>query len=61
MQTTNAGYTILTNRNGTTHQRPNNQLDDTWESIGFQYFDTTLGKPIWWNGTGWVDATGSNV
>lgn len=24
--------------------------------IGYQYFDTTLGKPIWWNGTSWVDA-----
>lgn len=24
---------------------------------GFQYFDTTLNKPIWWNGTQWVDAT----
>lgn len=29
--------------------------------IGFQYFDTTLGKPIYWNGTAWVDATGADV
>lgn len=28
---------------------------------GFQYFDTTLGKPIWWSGTAWVDATGAAV
>lgn len=28
---------------------------------GYQYFDTTLGKPIWWNGTEWVDATGTAV
>lgn len=28
---------------------------------GTYYFDTTLGKPIWWNGTGWVDATGTPV
>ena len=28
---------------------------------GYQYFDTTLGKPIWWNGTEWVDATGVTV
>lgn len=32
--------------------------------FGFLYFDTTLGKPIWYNGnstTGWVDATGTPV
>ena len=28
---------------------------------GFQYFDTTLNKPIWWNGSAWVDATGATV
>jgi hypothetical protein len=25
------------------------------------YFDATLGKPIWWDGTTWVDATGATV
>lgn len=29
--------------------------------IGLSYFDTTLNKPIWWNGTGWKDATGASV
>lgn len=29
--------------------------------IGFQFFDSTLGKPIWWNGSAWVDATGTPV
>lgn len=24
-------------------------------------FDNTLGKPKWWNGTAWVDATGTEV
>lgn len=28
---------------------------------GFMYYDTTLNKPIWWNGTNWVDATGATV
>jgi hypothetical protein len=28
---------------------------------GFPYFDTTLGKPICWNGSHWVDATGTQV
>ena len=30
-------------------------------TIGVSYFDTTLGRPIWWNGTNWVDATGTTV
>ena len=38
---------------GTTAQRPVVGLVP-----GLQYFDTTLGLPIWWNGTIWVKATG---
>lgn len=33
----------------------------TAEDVGVLYLDTTLtaaGKPVWWNGTTWVDATG---
>lgn len=30
-------------------------------NIGFSHFDTTLNKPIWWNGSKWVDATGTTV
>lgn len=33
-------------------------------AYGFMYMDTTLdadGKPIWWNGVAWVDATGAVV
>jgi hypothetical protein len=30
-------------------------------NTGFQYFDITLNKPIWWNGSDWVDATGATV
>jgi hypothetical protein len=40
---------------GTTAQRP------TTRALGFRYFDNTLGIPIWWNGSDWVDATGSVV
>ena len=29
--------------------------------IGTQFFDATLGKPIWWDGTSWVDSTGTSV
>lgn len=39
---------------GTSTTRPNGV-------IGLCYFDETLGKPIWYNGTRWVDATGTAV
>jgi hypothetical protein len=29
--------------------------------IGQTYFDTTLGIPIWWNGTVWKNASGTTV
>lgn len=38
---------------GTKAARPANP------SMGWMYFDTTLGKPIWWSGAKWVDATGA--
>lgn len=40
---------------GATANRPSNV------SIGFQYFDTDLNRPIWWNGTEWVGATDANI
>lgn len=27
--------------------------------VNQQYFDTDLGRPIWWNGSAWIDATGT--
>ena len=42
---------------GTTANRPTTGL-----VAGFsQHTDTTLGKPIWWNGTVWKDATNTTV
>lgn len=29
--------------------------------LGNMVFDTTLNKPVWYNGTNWVDANGNNV
>ena len=26
---------------------------------GSMFFDTTIGKPVWWTGAGWVDASGA--
>lgn len=28
---------------------------------GDSVFDATIGKPVWWNGSAWVDATGASV
>lgn len=54
LQVVNRAY--VTN-NGTTANRPKSSV------LGQPYFDTSLGngKPVWWNGTGFVDATGTYV
>jgi hypothetical protein len=41
---------------GLTADRPTLELQ-----IGQFYFDTTLGIPIWWNGTVWKNASGTTV
>jgi hypothetical protein len=43
-------------QSGTTADRPTKGL-----YVGRTYFDTTIGKPIWYEGPGWVDATGTGV
>lgn len=43
----------LTSLRGTTAQRPTTNRH--------QYFDTTLGIPIWWNDTNWVNSVGGIV
>lgn len=40
---------------GITSNRPTNVL------VGFQYFDTTVNKPIFWDGSKWIDATEATV
>ena len=47
---------VSTPSNGTTANRPTLDLQ-----IGQIYFDTTLGRPIWYDGTNWVDADGTTV
>ncbi|KZT95180.1 prophage Lp2 protein 53 [Lactiplantibacillus plantarum] len=55
------GYTpaddsaVLHLSTGNTAARP------TGISTGYQYFDTSLNKPIWYTGKNWVDATGTTV
>ena len=58
-----SGHTITINKEktfvelltGTTSNRPSGRNLVT----GMMYFDTTLGQPIWYNGTDWVDAMGN--
>ena len=41
---------------GSTSNRPKDLL-----LVGQIFFDTTLGIPIWWTGTKWVNASGTAV
>jgi hypothetical protein len=41
---------------GATASRPTERLE-----VGQYYFDTTLGLPIYWNGTSWINAAGTVV
>ena len=41
---------------GTTANRPTGRLE-----VGQYYFDTTIGRPIWYNGTNWINAAGTVV
>jgi len=43
------------NNSGDTASRPSTTI------VGQSYFDTDLTKPIWWDGSQWVDATGTTV
>jgi hypothetical protein len=45
----------ITGASGTTSARPASV------PVGYGYWDTTLGKPVWWNGSVWKDATGTTV
>jgi hypothetical protein len=52
----NFTQTINTPANGATADRPIINLQ-----VGQFYFDTTLGIPIWYNGTVWKNASGTTV
>jgi hypothetical protein len=48
-------YPFAYYQKGTTEERPAGGL------VGLQYYDTDIGKPIFWNGTRWTDAAGTFV
>lgn len=41
---------------GTTNQKPSLSEEDT----GFQYYDITINKPVWWNGIEWINGEGNS-
>jgi len=49
------GNRLSDKKSGPTKDRP---LPSEMLKVGFMYFDTTLNKPIWWNGKNWVDYNG---
>lgn len=55
ISTINTNVETITVGKGTTTERP------AGKTVGYQYFDTTLNKPIWYTGTTWVDSTGATV
>ena len=55
-ETITAVNTLSTPSAGTTGARPSTGLQ-----VGQFYFDTTINRPIWWNGTNWINAAGTVV
>lgn len=52
----NAVAGLIIPASGTTANRPTLQLQ-----IGQMFYDTSLGIPIWYNGTVWKNASGTTV
>ncbi|GAA3413041.1 right-handed parallel beta-helix repeat-containing protein [Paenibacillus hodogayensis] len=40
---------------------PSSERPVTGRYVSMSWFDSTLGKPIWWNGSAWIDAAGTLV
>ena len=53
MKRDSTGATSIASKSGATGSRP------VVTTAGYMYFDTDLGQPIWWDGTQYVDATGT--
>ena len=58
-QANTEGAKVMYNNGGNTGSRPS--LTNHWRDVGEMFFDTTLNKPIWWNGAKWVDSNGTIV
>lgn len=52
LQVVNRNYVT---QNGSTANRPTSSI------TGLSYYDTSIGKPVWWSGTTWKDSQGNVV
>ena len=59
-QIDNFSQSIIVPGSGTTANRPVNTTQVPL-LIGQYYYDTTLDRPIWWNGSVWKKADGTTV
>lgn len=60
--TVNIPHSVIFSSSGETADRPFGVPDLSFPiPTGYQFYDSTLGKPIWWNGRSWTDATGAGV
>jgi len=59
-QVDNFSQAISIPDSGTTANRPVS-TNTVGLPIGQIYYDTTLDRPIWWNGTVWKNASGTTV
>jgi len=59
-QVDNITQAVVNPSYGTTVNRPIGTTQAPL-AIGQIYYDTTLGIPIWWNGTVWKNASGTTV
>jgi hypothetical protein len=55
-QIDNFTQSVTVPSSGITADRPTERL-----VVGQYYFDTTVGLPIYWDGTNWIDAAGNVV
>lgn len=53
---TSGALNVAVRESGESESRPKGSIP-----TGYEYFDTTLMKPIWYNGSVWKDATGTTV
>lgn len=60
--TSNKTIEVITNENkllfsGNNDNRPSLDADNK----GYQYYNTDLNKPTWWNGNTWIDGSGAEI
>lgn len=55
------GLHLLRNHNSSGGQSRPQNLTNSYNDIGFMWFDSVTKRPQWWSGTGWVYADGTSA